>query len=310
MASSRSVTVAHKDPERVRLAEELRAQYPTDPASEQGAPNVVRTGRSELYAEIGDEMLEASAQDAEHLRKMRELGLVSAMVVPLVARGRPLGAITFASSHRDHLYTDADVGLAEDLARRAALAFDNATLYHREHEAAVTLQRALLPNSLPEVDGLGFAVRYDPAGVGLHVGGDWYEILALEDDTIALTIGDVAGRGIRAASVMGAVRPALRTLVLDGHDPEEALVRLNRQMKEGEPSEMVTLVHLRFDPSTGVAQYVRAGHPPALLRRPDGEVVELGDGGAPPLGVFSDPWCEQASVEVPPGASCSSTRTG
>ena len=297
-----SIAVAHKDPERVRLAEELRATYPTDPDAEQGVPNVVRTGRSELYEEIPDEMLVASARDAEHLRMLRELGLDSAMVVPLVARGRPLGAITFVSSDPDHRFGDADLGLAEDLARRAALALDNATLFHREHDAAVTLQLAMLPKALPEVDGLAFAVRYDPAGPGLHVGGDWYEALALEDGTIGLAIGDVAGRGIRAASVMGAVRPALRTYVLDGHSPEDALERLNRQMKDDDSSEMATLLHLRFDPRTGIAHYVRAGHPPALLRRPDGEVVELGEGGAPPLGVFADLRCRNASIEVPPGS--------
>ncbi len=297
-----TVAVAHVDPERVRQAEELQRRYPTDQDADQGAPRVVRTGESELWEEIGDEMLVAAAQDEEHLRMMRELGLESAMVVPLRARDRPLGAITFVSSDPQRRFTKADLSLAEDLARRAALALDNATLFRREHDAAVTLQRALLPQSLPDVEGLQFAVRYDPAGPGLQVGGDWYEAVALGDGTVGLTIGDVAGRGIRAASVMGGLRPALRAYVLDGNAPQEAVARLNRQMKEGDSADMATLLHMRFDPRTGRAQFVRAGHPPALLRCPDGEVVKLIGGAAPPVGVFADLRCRDGSVELPRGS--------
>ena len=221
----RNVAVAHTDPSRVRLAEELRARYPVDPDAQIGAPQVIRTGVSELHSEITDEMLVEAARDEDHLRLMRELGIVSAMVVPLRARGRSLGAMTLVAAESGRHFDRDDLALAEDLARRAGLAIDNAMLFRREHEAAVILQRSLLPQSLPQVDGLEFAVRYEPAAPGLQVGGDWYEVVASGDGRVGLVIGDVAGRGIHAASVMGRVRPALRAYVADGRPPSEAIER-------------------------------------------------------------------------------------
>ena len=134
----RNVAVAHTDPSRLRLAEELRARYPVDPDAEIGAPQVIRTGESELHSEISDEMLVEAARDEEHLRLMRELGIVSAMVVPLRARGRSLGAMTLVAAESGRHFDRGDLALAEDLARRAGLAIDNAMLFRREHEAAVT----------------------------------------------------------------------------------------------------------------------------------------------------------------------------
>jgi PAS domain S-box-containing protein len=297
-----NVAVAHIDPERVRLARELRSRYPADSEADEGVPKVVRTGRSQLHQHVSDEMIVAAARDEEHLRLLRELGIASGMVVPLRSRARVLGAVTFVSSDPGRRYGQADLRLAEDLARRAALAIDNAALFRREHEAAVTLQRSLLPPALPDVAGARLAARYEPAAPGLEVGGDWYEVVALDDGTIGATIGDVAGRGILAASVMGRVRPALRAYVLDGYRPAAAIARLDRLMREAERPEMTTVFHLHFDPRAGSAEYVRAGHPPALLRRPDGEVVRLAGGGTPPLGIFSDGRYRPHHVELAPGS--------
>ncbi len=297
-----SVAVAHRDPRRVQEALELRTRYPTPSDSETGAPNVVRTGRPELYPEVTDEMLVASAQDEEHLKRIRELGLESGMVVPLEARGRPLGAITFVASEPGRRYDESDLELAQELARRAAVAIDNSMLFRREHEAAVTLQRALLPQTLPTLDGIEFAARYEPAAPGLEVGGDWYEVVLRDDGQVAVIIGDVAGRGIRAASVMGRLRPALRAYVLDAHGPAQATERLDRLMREFERTEMTTVFHLQYDPATGNAEYVRAGHPPGLLRLSDGEVIELGGGGTPPLGILEQMEYRSHAVQVPPGS--------
>ena len=298
-----SVVVAHADEEKVELARQLRERYPVDPRSETGVPNVIRTGTTEVYPEVTDEMLAAAAQDEAHLRYLRELGLRSAMIVPLRARGRVFGAITFVASSPERRYGDEDVELAEDLARRAALAVDNAMLFHREHEAAVILQRSLLPESAPAGhDGIEFDVRYRPAGPGLAVGGDWYDIVQLDDGAVGLTIGDVAGRGLIAASVMGRIRPALRAYVLDGHGPAEALERLDRLMKESATPNMATLFHLHYDPKSGSASYVRAGHPPALLRHANGEIHELRGPGTPPLGVLEEVEYREHEVEIPPGS--------
>jgi PAS domain S-box-containing protein len=287
----RNVATAHVDPARVRLAHELRERYPADPKAPIGVPNVIRTGRPEIYPEIADEILVESAVDDEHLRLMRELGLVSAMIVPLEARGRVLGALTLIASESGRHYDDSDLELAGDLAQRAALAIDNSMLFHREHEAAVTLQRSLLPHSLPRARGVELAARYEPAAAGTEVGGDWYDAVALDEDTLVLTIGDIAGRGIRAASVMGRIAVALRAYSLDRKPPDEAVQLLNRLMRELEGQHMATLLHLRIDLASGGAEYVRAGHPPGLLRHPDGEVERLEGAGTPPIGVFDEIEC-------------------
>jgi PAS domain S-box-containing protein len=127
--STHRLAVEHEDPAKVAWAYALELRYPPDPSTPQGVPQVLRTGRSELYPEIPDEMLAAAARDPEHLRLMREIGFTSAMIVPLVARGRTLGAITLVSAESGRRYEEADLELAEELARRAALAVDNAQLY-------------------------------------------------------------------------------------------------------------------------------------------------------------------------------------
>jgi serine phosphatase RsbU (regulator of sigma subunit) len=224
------------------------------------------------------------------------------MIVPLRARGRTLGALTLVSSESGRLFDDDDLALAEDLARRAALSIDNALMFRREHEAAVVLQRALLPETLPEVPGLEFAARYEPAAPGLEVGGDWYEVVPCEDGTFGIVIGDVAGRGIGAASTMGRLRPALRGFIADGHPPAEVMRRLDSLIKEADRPELTTVFHLRFDPATGIGEYVRAGHPPAMLRLPDDRVELLGGTGTPPLGILPDIDFTVHRVEIPPGS--------
>jgi PAS domain S-box-containing protein len=298
----RNVATAHIDPAKVRLANDLRSRYPVDPESPTGVPNVIRTARSELYPEIPDELLVEAAQDEEHLRLMRELGLESGMVVPLEARGRVLGAMTLVASVSGRRFDQGDLQLSEDLARRAALAIDNSMLFRREHEAAVTLQRSLLPESLPELAGVEFAADYEPAAPGLEVGGDWYDVVALDDDRAALTIGDIAGRGIQAATVMGRVSAALRAYVLDRQPPDEALRRVNRVMREWGGPQMATVLHLHLDLASGTAEYVRAGHPPGLIRLPTGEVERLGGEGTPPLGAFDELEYPVHRVDVRPGS--------
>jgi PAS domain S-box-containing protein len=137
-----SVAVAHQDPAKLRWAQELQERYPSDPNAPRGVPQVVRTGRSEFYPEITNEMLSAGAHDPEHLRIMHEVGFTSAIIVPLVARGRTLGAITLISAESERRYGEADLELAEELARRAALAVDNARLYEDARREIAERQRA------------------------------------------------------------------------------------------------------------------------------------------------------------------------
>src|SRR5436190_11405863 len=136
----RNVAVAHVNPQKVELARELQHRHAADPDAPIGAPKVVRTGEPELIAEITDEVLDAGVPDDELRRILRELGLISSMVVPLAARGRILGAMTLIAAEWGQRFTEDDLRLAQELASHAALAVDNAVLYQREHDAALALQ--------------------------------------------------------------------------------------------------------------------------------------------------------------------------
>jgi PAS domain S-box-containing protein len=296
----RNVAVTHVDPARVELAEELQRRYPPEQDADTGVSKVIRTGEPEIYPTIPDEMIVEAAIDEEHLRLIRELGMVSAMVVPLIARDKVLGTLTLVSAESGHTYTDDDLRLAQELAIHAGLAIDNATLYRREHDAAVTLQRALLPKRIPAPKTAEVAVRYLPAAAGLEVGGDWYDLVEAESGELAIVVGDVAGSGIKAAAVMGNLRTALRAYILDGQPPAAAVERLDALMFDLEEPSMATLVYLTLDPVTRRVEYVRAGHPPPLLRDPRGQVHDLNDEGSPPVGVASNAPFFSKSLELEP----------
>ena len=153
----RRLAVAHIDPAKVRLAQELAEKYPPDPDAPTGAWNVMRTGESEFVHEVTDELLEMLDIADEQKQLIRDLQLRSAVTVPLIARGRVLGVMSWVSAESGRLYTEADLALAEDLAKRAAIAIDNAELHSQTLAAAVQLQRAVLPDAMPEVPGLEVA---------------------------------------------------------------------------------------------------------------------------------------------------------
>ena len=139
---TRLLAVAHVDPLKIEFARELSRRYPPNPNSQTGVSNVLRTGKSELYSEFPDEMLVVAARDDEHLKLLRELGVKSTMVVPLVARGRTLGAIAMISAESGHRFDKTDLALAEDLAHRAAFAVDNARLYREAQKARAEAEQA------------------------------------------------------------------------------------------------------------------------------------------------------------------------
>jgi len=137
------IEVDHKDPEKVRWAKELREKYPVDPDAHNGAPNVIRTGKAELYSDITDEMLVASARTEEELVITRQIGLTSVMIVPLVTRGKTLGVVTFVSAESGRRFDTTDLALAEEIGRRAGVALDNAILYRQAQESRDQLEAIL-----------------------------------------------------------------------------------------------------------------------------------------------------------------------
>lgn len=174
------LALAHVDPEKVALAHEHRRRYPADPDAPYGAATAIRTGQSQLLHEIPDAALVASAQDAEHLAMLRALGLASSMLVPLIARGRVLGTITFVSSSHEWLYGPDDLAFAEELGRRAAIAIDNARLY-RDTQAAEARFRSLfehVPDTILLADAEGRYLDANPAAT-LLLGYDRDELLRL-----------------------------------------------------------------------------------------------------------------------------------
>ena len=283
----RSLAVAHVDQAKVALARELQERYPVDMDAANGAPNVVRTGVSELIAEITDEMLEAGTSDPEQLRRARELGLRSALVVPLKASQRIIGAITLVYAESDRRYDESDVEFAEDLAHRAAMAIDNSELHTQTHEASVRLQRAVLPDVLPTVAGWELAAHYSPAD-RTEVGGDFYDVLPLPDGRLVLIVGDVMGRGIQAASQMAAIRAALRAFVSLDPDPAVVVTNLDRMFSAFDISQFVTLAYLVVDTARDEIAVINAGHLPPLIVSAEGEVQIAKVAISLPLGVQPD----------------------
>jgi PAS domain S-box-containing protein len=197
-------------------------------------------------------------------------GVHTSMRVPLTARGATLGLAAFSRAEHPEPYDQADVRLVSDLAARAAVHIDNARLYTREHDAAVTLQRSLLPRDIPPVPGLVVAYRYQPASRAAQVGGDWFDVIALDDGQAALVVGDVAGHSIHAAAVMGQLRTTIAALARLGHPAEEIMAQLSRVVAADGDEAGATCLYAVYDPGFRRCRLTSAGHLPPALRRPCG----------------------------------------
>jgi PAS domain S-box-containing protein len=278
------LAVEHVDPAKVQFALEIEQRYPSDQDTPGGAWDVIRTATSSLIPEVTEEMLVAAAKDEEHLRLARELNLRSALVVPLIARGRVLGVITWVAAESGRRYTDSDVAFAEDLAKRCAIAIDNAQLYSETMEAAVRLQNAVLPDLSDDVPGWELSELYSPAG-RTEVGGDFYDAVALPDGRLAMFVGDVMGRGVAAAAAMAQIRASTRAYLATDPDPASVLHQLDRLFTTYGVSQLVTMVYLVIDPSRHELTLVNAGHPPPVILRRDGRAEQLPFATGAPLGV-------------------------
>ena len=221
--------------------------------------------------------------------------------LPLLAAGAPLGALRF-SFNRPRRITEEERVFLEALAGQCALAVERAEMYEREHNAAVTLQRSLLPDKLPDVPGLALDARYLPVTRNMEIGGDWYDVFRLPDRRLAVTVGDVMGKGLLAAAGMGRVRNALRALALTDPRPAAVLSGLDRLFSATELEEQVTTVsYLVIDPETGEGQAGNAGHLPTLLLTPGAlPVLDQAEAGTP-LGWPSPR--KQHAFRLPPGST-------
>ncbi|MFC5668934.1 SpoIIE family protein phosphatase [Streptomyces incanus] len=256
-----------------------------------------------------------------------EGGLVrSTLAVPMVAHDTVVGLAQFARTKGSEPFGDRDRDLAVELAARAAVCIDNARLYRREHERALILQRSLLPPGDPEASGLDIACRYLPGSAATgragEVGGDWFDVIELPGHRTALVVGDVMGRGLRAAVAMGELRTAVRTLAQLDLEPAEVLSQLDeiarglgapggvqqatraaRRPREADLSEiyLATCVYAVYDSVTRRCTFANAGHLPPVLVEPGESALMLDVPPGLPLGVGGEPF-EEVEVELPEGA--------
>jgi PAS domain S-box-containing protein len=296
----------HSDPAKLAIARELTDRFPTPMNAPGGPPKVARTGVTECILEITDEMIEAGLPDPEHRELVRALGMRSAIIAPLLARGRTFGTFTLAHAESGRRFDAADVQLAEELAHRAGQAIENARLYTERARIAHLLQAKLLPERLPEIPGARVAARYRAAGELNEVGGDFYDVFARSPAEWALVVGDVSGKGAEAAAITALARYTLRAAALEAGPPSVALQRLNQAMlAHDDSSQFATVVLAYAAAGAGGGMDVRlalGGHPPPLVLRADGSVEAPGAFGtilgATPDAVLSDVEIHLAAGDV------------
>ncbi|MFJ9740717.1 SpoIIE family protein phosphatase [Streptomyces sp. NPDC101166] len=242
-----------------------------------------------------------------------DAGPPSVLVVPVRARGATLGVATFLRRGTQEPFGEDDVALAEDLVSRAAVCVDNARRYTRERDAALALQRNLLPHRLPGQDAVEAAACYRPADELTGLGGDWYDLIPLSGARVALVVGEAPGHGIDAAAAMGRLRTAVRTLAALDLPPEEVLARLDdlvgsRAHEDGDDADAddgggaqtvgAGCLYVVYDPVDGRCAMAAAGHPAPALVGADGRVTFADLPQGPPLGVGGPPF-EAAVLELP-----------
>ncbi|MFF0622756.1 SpoIIE family protein phosphatase [Streptomyces sp. NPDC004296] len=238
------------------------------------------------------------------------------IVVPLRAGGTPLGLVTFDREDSPAVFDSGEVELADELVIRAAVSMDNARRFAREHAAALTLQRNLLPQRLPPQSAVDMAYRYLPSDDRAGVGGDWFDVVGLSGTRVGLVVGDVVGHGLQAAATMGRLRTTVRALARMDLAPDELLSRLDDQVgqtpeeraagavAEPAPDDVaagVTCLYAVYDPVSRHCTMARAGHPPPAIVGPGGEVSFPDLPAGPPLGLGGLPF-ESWETELPAGS--------
>ncbi|HKW45009.1 MAG TPA: SpoIIE family protein phosphatase [Candidatus Eremiobacteraceae bacterium] len=292
------VALKHRDPSQIDRAREFRERY--FPDNDAAVGMVVRTGKSLLLGELTSEPIAGARTDGGERARLRELEPTSVIIAPLIARGNTLGAITLVSAESKRRYGQDDMEFAEIVSRRAALAYDNARLFAREQHVAESLQTASLPTLLPDIPGLRINATYRAGAKELEIGGDWYDAFELPDGDLALSVGDVAGKGLKAAVAMGAVRQAFRAAAFEGASPAEVLNRSNRLLCHQNIG-MVTAAIGILNVETRVLTFATAGHPPILNTRQGSEPRRLTTEGLP-LGVLPEYVFTQDSTTLEKGS--------
>ncbi|GHJ50744.1 hypothetical protein Nm8I071_65640 [Nonomuraea sp. TT08I-71] len=256
-----------------------------------------------VLQETGPDSIQARLREASRSAAQVPLGApMEGFAVPLIARGQRLGTLA-VGRHQRHRHDPDEVSVLEDVARRAALAIENARIHAERRRVAQTLQQSLLPPVLPVVEGIGFAAEYVPTGDEAEVGGDFYDVVPLPDGRWLVVIGDVSGKGVQAAAVTGLVRDVIRVLVGDGKPLPEVLGRLNETLVERGGGRYCTLALAAVGPGDGGQLDVSlhlAGHDRPVLLHGGGGAGFVGTGGTA-LGLLDAISTPTAEIALKPG---------
>ncbi|WP_086731163.1 SpoIIE family protein phosphatase [Streptomyces carpinensis] len=290
----------------------VKTAYPTDATqalippghltayhADHPAAHCIRTRKPLLITHLDAGGLARVAADSHAARLLAQAGVHTDMAVPLIAREHVIGVMGLARARNPHPFDEDDLALACELASCAALSIDNAVLHQHIRSAAETLQRSLLPKPSRHHPGLEVAARYLPAEAFSEVGGDWYDVIPLDGDRTALTVGDVMGSGIPAATTMGRLRTATSTLADLGLPPARILTHLDKITRGLDPY-FATCLYAVYDPHHAQLHLACAGHLPPVLVRPGRgpELINLSTGI--PLGVGGVPF-EATTLDLEPG---------
>ncbi|MFF3686940.1 SpoIIE family protein phosphatase [Streptomyces sp. NPDC002187] len=249
---------------------------------------MLRTGRP-VSVPVNEEFVTRTVVHQDRARLLIDSGLTGILLAPLIARGTVQGLTMFGRSAARPAFTEQDLSLAGELASRAALCLDNARLYSRVQDIALTLQRALLPTALATSPHVQVAHRYVPGSHITEVGGDWYDVISLSGGRLALVVGDVMGHGVPAAAAMGRLRITAKALARHIQEPQDLLTELDACALDA-GIDLATCLYVLYDPTTGHARLASAGHPPPLVLHPEGRVETVDDVLGVPLGVGGSPF--------------------
>jgi PAS domain S-box-containing protein len=293
--------LTHTDPALARKLAGLR-EHPVPTAGPLMSQTAYTTSTTLVVRDVGTEIPSWATVDRGMTEIVASVHPRSALATPLVVGGRTLGVIVLGRGYARPRFAGTDTEVVEEIARRLAIGLANADAFAREHAIAETLQRSILPDTLPQIRGLDLAVRYLPATQGANVGGDWYDAFPLEGGGIALVTGDVAGHSLGSASVMGQMRSMLRAYAIDNPDPGRVLRRTNAALARLLPDTLASVVYAVLDLGTGDLAYANAGHPPPILVTGAGQAEYLDGTTGIMLGACADATFTTGFRRLSPGA--------
>ena len=298
----RALAVRHHSAAKAELGTLVEQRYPYRIGDGSPPASAFASGEALFVPVVTPELYSRAARDREHEAVLGALNLHSMMYLPVKIGTAVAAVLAVVRSENPNPFDERDLVFAQRFAARTALALESVKEYERDRTVALTLQRALLPGALPEVEGLRFSASYTPAAQESLIGGDWYDSFLLPDGRVCLSIGDVVGHGLDAATIMAMLRQALRALAQQTSGPADVLRQLNRLLVGQELGRLATAVVAYFDPVTLQIVVANAGHPYPIVVHEDDSVDTLEAGGMM-LGVIQDAEFFETRIRLQPKES-------